>query len=139
MKVSIQAGWRISCLIAMLIGAPVFAAPAVQHIFSNGQPEQIVLRQYPLVHKGLKVSKALLDRQDHRDRKALKVNRGRDLHKSILICIGIVLQRRCLQFWMTRHQVNLRQNSKKCDHMIVLRRVNWSKPANVSIFKRGRL
>ena len=39
MKVSIQAGWRISCLIAMLIGAPVFAAPAVQHIFSNGQPE----------------------------------------------------------------------------------------------------
>jgi len=38
MKVLIQAGWRIGCLIAMLIGAPVFAAPAVQHIFSNGQP-----------------------------------------------------------------------------------------------------
>jgi hypothetical protein len=37
MKVLIQAGWRISCLIAMLISTPVFAAP-VPHSFSNGQP-----------------------------------------------------------------------------------------------------
>ena len=33
-----QIGWGTSLLLAILVSSPAFAAPAVQHIFSNGQP-----------------------------------------------------------------------------------------------------
>ena len=33
-----QAEWSVGLLAAMMLGAPAYAAPAVQHIFSNGQP-----------------------------------------------------------------------------------------------------
>jgi len=38
MKALKQTAWGISLLIAMVLGTPAYAAPAVQNIFSNGQP-----------------------------------------------------------------------------------------------------
>lgn len=37
MRLTKQIGWGASLLLAMLLNTPAFAAPAVQHIFSNGQ------------------------------------------------------------------------------------------------------